>query len=257
MLANYLGPDLGGAPQIQSSPLYALDGNFATVIVDRTTENVFVKGSWPVVLPHLRLALGHRYYLRESYRYSILTDERIINVYVGNEGYKARSKNNDGSFNGLKDLVEAPDLVVVRLGFLGYRNKAAPGALKQALMLREAALKPTWVVQNPANDAPVSWDDEIAAYIQEHFDVVDLRKAKTPTAPEPPSTMAVEEHQTKLGTVKQKPAKPSELVPTHDSDPMGEFRTGISKPGAFRRPAWKKRRDDDDNRGGGGDMPPV
>jgi hypothetical protein len=259
MLANYLGPDLAGATRIQEGPLYAVDRDF-NITLDRTSENLFIKASWPALLPHLRLAIGHRWrYVEPTFRFAILTDERVINVYVGNERYAARPKGNRDdmtSFNGLKDLVEGPRLVIVRLGFLGHKNIAAPGALKQALMIREAARKPTWVVQNPQGDYPISWNEEVAAYIAEYFDVVDLRKLSAATvSPQVAPTMEVEEHETKT-TRSAKPTPSPELLPTVDEDPMGVTRAGKAKAG-YKRP-WKKRRDNDDNDGGGGgDMPPV
>ena len=253
MLDHYLGPDLSGAPKIHTGPLYAFDREMNATL-DRTSENLFIKSTWPTILPHLRLAIGHRYwYVDRTFRHFIVTDERILNVYVGNERYGARSKmkrDDMSSFNGLKDLVEEPDLLVVRLGFIGHKNIAAPGALKQALMLREAARRPTWVVQNPAGDYPISWNEEVAAYFAEYFDVVDMRKL--PQQPEPTPTIDVEEHSSPAA--KPRPQATTELMPTIDSDSLGVTRAGAYKAG--RRPTWKKRRDDGD-KGGGGDMPPV
>jgi hypothetical protein len=259
MLDNYLGPDLSGAARIRESPLYAIDGDF-TSTRDRTNENLFIKSSWPVLLPHLRLAIGHRHHRDATFRFTILTDERIINVYVGNESYKARSgRSAEGNFNGLKDLVESADLVVVRLGFLGHKNVAAPGALKQALMIREAALKPTWVVQNPVGDHPVSWNEEVAAYLVEHFDVIDMRKMPAPQQPEARPTMEVEEAPQAPAKVKVKvaPDPPPDLMPTHDDDPFGMTREGSSRPGGRRNHTWKKKRPGNGNDSGGGDMPPI
>lgn len=255
-LSGFLGPDLAGATKITEGPLYALDGHLNSVTRDRTTENLFIKATWPALLPHLRLAMGHRHYSDPSFRFGILTDERIVNVYVGNERYSSRSKakrDDQDTFNGLKDLVEGPSLLIVRLGFLGHKNIAAPGALKQSLMIREVAGDPTWVVQNPQGDYPISWNEEVAAYIAEYFDVVDLRKLPTPQSYEAAPTMEVEEHGTKTARTAE-PTTPSELMPTVDDDPMGVTRTGSRKPG-YKKP-WKKRRDDNDG-GGGGDMPPV
>ncbi len=181
MLAHYLGPDLYGAARITRGPLYSLDANFNVVTLDRTKENLFIKSRWPALLPHLRLAMGHRYYLNEAYQFAVLTDERIINVFVGNESWKARSgRGHEANVNGLKDLVEDPNLVVIRLGFLGWRNIAAPGALKQALMLREAALRPTWVVRESDRECH-SWNEEVAAYIQEHHDDVNVDEPTSPS----------------------------------------------------------------------------
>ncbi len=256
MLDTYLGPELSSAARIQTSPLYAIDTSFqGKVTLDRTSENLYIKSRWHPLLPHLRLAVGHRHHLEQTFRHFILTDERILNVYVGNENYKARSgRNSSGNVNGLKDLVEAHDLIIVRLDFIGYKNVAAPGALKQALMIREAALKPTWVVQNPEGKLPISWDEEVAAYIHEHFDIIDMRKLVA-DVPEPPPTMGVEEVETRRKRGPEPDAKPPpthELIPTYDDDPLGVTRADKYKPGRNR---FAKKRGGGES--GGGDMPPV
>ena len=56
---------------------------------------------------------------------SAITDERIKNVFVGNKSYKQRSskvRDDKDSYNGLKDLVESHDLIIIRLGVLGTRT---------------------------------------------------------------------------------------------------------------------------------------
>lgn len=258
--STYLGADLAGAPQILKGPLYAIGQGFASTL-DRTSENLFIKSGWPAVRPHLRLALGHRHFVDEAFRYSIVTDERIINVYVGNEAYGSRSRklrDDVVSYNGLKDLVEGTSLLIVRLGFLGHKNIAAPGALKQALMIREVARKPTWVIQNPDAAYPISWNEEVAAYVLEHYDVVDLRKFELPAGvdivQEP--AMEVEEHEVKAAKPRVKREEPSgELMPTDEEDPYGIGRAGSKKPG--RAP----KRYGGGNRGGGnrggGMEPPI
>ena len=57
-------------------------------------------------------------------------------------------------------------------------------------MIRDAAHKPTWVVQNPEADLPKSWDEEVSGYLSEHLDIVDMQKLDK--SPEPPPTMHVE-----------------------------------------------------------------
>ena len=265
MLSDYLGPDLNGAPKITEGPLYALDANFNPRL-DRTSENLYIKSTWPVVLPHIRLALGYCWYHNMAFRYLILTDERILNVFVGNEQYNNRSRKtreDRESYNGLRDLVEDPHLVIVRLGFIAYKNVAAPGALKQALMIREVARKPTWIVHNINDPPPVSLNDwEINSYLKEYFDTLDLSTITTPVAliEEPVTSMNVEPYEAPPPRSKAKknpppedppvspeePSTYSDSMPTDDDDPFGYSRAGKYKAGSRR--GWKKPKT------GGGDF---
>ena len=257
MMDSYLGPDLSGAVRIRKSPLYAIDEGFKATL-DRTTENLYIKTTWHRALPHLRLSIGHRHWLDTTFRFSIITDERIKNVFVGNESYKQRSakvRDDRDNFNGLKDLVEGYDLLIIRLGFLGYKNVAAPGALREALMLREVARKPTWIVQNTDDPPPKAWDEEVSAYISEHFGIVDLSRLPTgPEGPEPPAPLQVEEHE----PAPQRQARKSEFVSTNEDDPLSMMSVGNKKPESRYKTTFKKKRpghnDGGGNEGGFGGM---
>lgn len=254
MFHAFLGADISGAPKITKSPLYAIDVEHNKATLDRTTENVLINSAWYVVLPHLRLALGHHYLLRSTYRFTVITDERIINVFVGNEHYTSKSKkvrDDKDNYNGLKDLVEGPDLVIIRLGFLGYKNVAAAGSLKQALMLREAARKPTWLIRNPDADTPVSWNEEVAAYVKVNFEVVTLSN-------EGPSTMDVTEVEPAQPKVRETRVvrPPVVTTPTVSSD---DEVLGEERPKPYKARTQSKKRygssGGGNEGGGGGDMP--
>jgi hypothetical protein len=256
-LRDFLGPELATAPFISetSSPLYAFDSKNVDkpASLDRTTENLFIKSRWSVLPSHFQLAIGHRYLLDPSFRFRIETDEHLLNVYLGNEHtkWKASKVRDDAKgLNSLKDVVENLDLLIVRLGLIGYKNVAAPGVLKQSLMMREFALKPTWVVQDPSNENPISWNEEVRAYLAEHFDVVDFTREK------PATTVGFSFHVPKVQPVADKPAMEVEelsaepevrTIPSNDDDPMGITRAGTSKPGGKKK-NWKRRNDS----GGGG-----
>lgn len=173
-LYAHLGPEIGGAPRLEgSSPLFWPQDE-----VDLTTKNVVIKGYWTDVLPHMRWVLGSK---GTMFHYKILTDEKLRTVYVGAEAYtsRARSKRDDlETYNTLADIVGAEwDLLVIRLGFLGYKNVAMPGVLQEALMLREVALKPTWLIESPqAPFAPghFAFSEEGFEYIQRRFEVIEI-----------------------------------------------------------------------------------
>jgi hypothetical protein len=244
LVREFLGPDLVTANSLKSSPLYEALGDVNEVpTLDRTLENIFIKSRWPPLRPHLKLALGHRYWLDSKFRFRMETDERIFNVWIGKEDYRHRSRSvrdDATTFNGLRDLVLDPDLLILRLGHMGHPNKAAPGALKEALQLREVALKPTWVVQDPTGDYPHSWSVDVATYLSEHFDVVDFSHpgalaSSAFTTPTP--TMDVEEHHAPRPSRRTRSAPPP---PTPDVDgSLGIAGAGDSK--GYRGGVHKKR----------------
>lgn len=181
MIKKHLGPEILTARSLRSSPLYVHGKS------DRTKDNLFIKGSWHTILSHLQWALGSKFNEKPNvpHRFKIETDEKIVNVFVGNHSFTHRPKSmreDVETFNALSDFVEPPDLFILRLGFLGYPNKAAPGSVKQALGVREVACKPTWIIESPSNPfgpGHFTYSEDLAGYIDEHFEVLDLSGGDT------------------------------------------------------------------------------
>lgn len=234
------------------SPLYAANEKRVEdpPTLDRTRENLVIRCGWEAFLPHLRLALFHKYVHNPSYRFRIETDERLFNVWIGNEKYQAKSKTTRDhltSYNSLKDLIEERDLVIIRLGHMGWKNVAAAGVLKQALMIREVALKPTWIIK-PPGEQPYSWDEEIVAYTTEHYATIDLTRWK---AGEVPSTAkGPTEGQRPVRTRSAPPPPPEEVEDVViTGDDFADSPAGYNIPG--------KGRSRTPRRGGNGDGSPV
>jgi hypothetical protein len=172
-LAAHLGPEISKATSLKVSPFY-VRSEFpgAPPLRDLTEENMFFRGTWDQLLPHFKYVLCLK---GLDYRFKIVTDERLKSVFVGDTGYKARrgKTDNEEPINGLADLVNDARLLIIRLGFLGYKNVAMSGLLKEALMLREVARKPTWLVENPENafvPGNHSYSEEVWSYITRNFD---------------------------------------------------------------------------------------
>ena len=187
-IQNKLGPEIGSAPLIEGG-LYETGTSWPSPKRDRTRENLFLQGPWLTLLGHFRWAFTCK--LIETglrFHWVIITDERIKNIYVGNEHFRAKTRDEgerEESHNGLPDIMGGHDLVIVRLGFLGHKNRSAGGGLWEALMLREIERKPTWVVDHPDrpyNSEHLSYSPEASHYIQTYFQTVDLHpKAKEQT----------------------------------------------------------------------------
>ena len=152
-LRNHLGPEIAGVKHDKDSPLITLTDSDVRI----QTE------SWRALLPHLKAALGKR---GLGFSFLILADERIRYVFVGNAAYRARRREEREAsitYNDIHDLVAEPDLVIIRVGQLGYKNIAAGGALKEALFVRDVENGPTWCVEEngTAYLSSHSYDEEV------------------------------------------------------------------------------------------------
>lgn len=219
LIKQHLGPEIALAKTILTSPLLTVQDD--QIQIDRTDENLFLHAPWHDLLPHLKWAL---YCKGLQYRFRIVTDEKIRTVFVGAESYMARPKSQRddvATMNSLADLVGAEfNLLIIRLGFLGHKNVAAPGALKEALMIRESACVPTWLVDSPSNPfAPgcFTYSDDVAAYIRQHFAVVTFEAtASAPEDFEPIEDVSINSADPSTMVVRPRPSSPS----TDDLDPL-------------------------------------
>lgn len=175
-----LPPDIAGAGPIKDSPLLKIGGP-GEVFVDLTTENLFIKGCWSDLAPHLLRVLTYKMLHNLMYPFQIIMDAQLRDIYVGSEAYTARSrKKRDDipTYNNLSDAIGADkELVIIRLGFLGHPNKAMPGILKEVIRLRRGLSKPTWIVEEPNSifgPGHFSYDPEVAEMIHLDYSVVAI-----------------------------------------------------------------------------------
>lgn len=170
-VARVLGPEIRRAQHLRDSSLVGMHD-----------ENLFIRiDSWESLLPHLKASLGF-ILLRKAFKFEVITDQRIKSVFVGEEAYRARpldERNTSQYNNGLTDLTGHQDLVILRLGFLGHTNKAAPGAVKEALMIRQAANLPTWIIEAEQKfEECFCYSSELANYIDNNYGLVELSTGK-------------------------------------------------------------------------------
>lgn len=145
---------------------------------DLTNKNLFIRGvSWnPTFISHLKKV----FFCKPSLQFQIVTDARIKDVWLGAESYTSRPKGKREEVetnNVISDLVsENFGLVVVHLGQLMHKNSAASNVLREALMFRDNLGLKTWLFQSsdPGSEWFHSRDDEVEAYVQSRFEVVDL-----------------------------------------------------------------------------------
>lgn len=177
LMRSRLTPELYEAPRITESPLYTPGkARGEPAIINRTKQNLFIRGvTLGGLFPHLRLVFACL-----PLKYKVVDDSRIRDVFVGSESYKTKAKDLRDlkeSNNAIADLVGREyDLVVICLGKLGYKNIAAAGVLREALMVRETLRKPTWLFED--SDPTIRWehsrDLDIEQYIESRYTYVDL-----------------------------------------------------------------------------------
>jgi hypothetical protein len=180
MLLSFLGPELARAKHRKSCLFMpTLDTETDQMIGDRTLDNLFIKGVWSEVTPHLRWALAGKRHVEPWFSFKIVNDEKLLRVYVGDFAYNKRStkvRDDIETYNNLSDLISAPSLLIVRLGKLGWKNKAAAHVLLEALNIRASESKPTWLIEGeqPFGDGHPFFNSEVGHYIEQHFDIVDM-----------------------------------------------------------------------------------
>jgi hypothetical protein len=175
-----LPPDIAGAEPILTSPLLHI-GAPGEVMVDLTNESLFIKSWWSDFAPHLLMALTYRMLQNLMFPFRITSDAELRDVYVGARAYSSRSRQRRDdipTYNSLADFIGGDrELVVIRLGGLGYRNRAMPGILLEAMLARRMTSKATWIVEEPNSifgEGHFSYSPEAAKEIREHYQVVDL-----------------------------------------------------------------------------------
>lgn len=234
MARKAIGEDLwvgGKAVKIEDTPLYQPGGIGKPPEIDRTGERLFIRGQNEVLFAHLRRALGSKMLDTDChFRLQVVTDERLKNVFVGNESYEKRSRKDRDqveTMNSLRDLIGGEyDLVVILLGYLGYKNVAGAGLLKEALMLRDSMAKATWVAERldvAFKDGYASFSHDVAYYIEQQYETIDLEQV-TGVSQAPVQQMVAEVVDVGFD---EPPAPPVRYVaPT----PMGGGAFGGSKP---------------------------
>ena len=113
-------------------------------LVGMVKKSVFVLSSWPDAKAVIKVAMIRN----PNLGFRIASDREIRDVYVGSTSRVAKGADEDGVFNSLQDLMDMPGLMIVRLNELAYKNKAAPGALEEAISYRIDRDKPIWALSD-------------------------------------------------------------------------------------------------------------
>lgn len=153
--------------------------HLALPVVRAFNKSVFVKGS----RTDINSIIKTLFLLNPSKWIKLTSDVEIRNIYVGSMSKAAHSADYDGEvYNNLQELVEPPDLVIIHLGVLSNKNKAAPGALEEALTHRFNKLRPVWAFstyESPFTSASYAFSPRVSEVIDNHMIPVVLPKLST------------------------------------------------------------------------------
>jgi len=180
LLLGFLGPEIFGSKPIRSQLYQPVVNPAGEIEGDRVEDNLFIKGSWPVVCQHLHWALAGKRRFSTKFHYKIVTDRNLLDVWLGNESYKQRAKevrDDIETHNSVSDLISDPPLLIIKLGYIYAPNKAAASVFREALGIREVLFRPTWIVEGTLNfygPGHKTYDYEASEYIDSRFDIVDL-----------------------------------------------------------------------------------
>jgi len=181
-----MGPEIGSAPPIDYSPLLMPGRDVGEVSVDRTNENLFIKGWWTNIVSHLFIVLSCKMMNRGLwYPFKIVNESEIFNVRMGLHAYTARPKGKRDEvqvFNTLSDFIGADfELVIIRLGSAGHKNRALPGYFREALTTRTMIPKATWIIEEPDSifgPGHFAYDECVGDFVSNNFEAVDLTMTK-------------------------------------------------------------------------------
>lgn len=121
-----------------------LPGHIDSPLVGAIGKNVHVTCHLDDMYAVLKVLLFK--YPKLFFKYT--SDLEIKDVHVGSMSRSAKSTDYAGNdiYNNIRDLIDPPHLLIIQLGVLGTRNKAAPSALMEVLRYRSDQRKPVWAV---------------------------------------------------------------------------------------------------------------
>jgi hypothetical protein len=131
-------------------------------LLKHTDKSIYIKSTWQ----DMKAIVKALFFMYPRKFIRITSDAEIRDVYVGSKSRAARSEDFDGEvYNNLADLVTGPELLIVRLGEIKNKNKAAPGALLESLKYRIDYGRPVWIwtdLECPFNLGSFAYSEPVA-----------------------------------------------------------------------------------------------
>ena len=209
---------LMAAPPIPSSPLRGRETESLLIV---TTVSLFQRH-----LRHVACRMGPRWF------FQVVTDADLMEAWLSKDLPEEDIADPDVNFirgsrptrySTLMELVEPPELLVLRLGVKVARNRAMPEVLLEALQHRQHRSQPTWVVDlsyAQLGEEHVSWSPQVEEFLGT-LARVSLREGE----PLQLETLGESTEQAKspeaVPTTPEAPAKPKKKGPGASAKPGG------------------------------------
>lgn len=157
---------LSTAPRITESPL-----------ADRAWKNTYLtatEGTLRAHLKHMAIRQGRNFGLVVCSDATLMTAWLASASLAGKEILDPDAATVSLEKATLVDLVDPPDLLVIRLGVKSARNSAMPEVLLEALAHRSHVSKPTWICDQPTkklDPSHISFSPDVADFLRgwDHF----------------------------------------------------------------------------------------
>lgn len=101
-------------------------------IINMLQKNLFINA----VSDDMKAILKVIIYINSNLFIKITSDVEIRDVGVGSTSRQSRGDDAKVVYNNLHEFIDSPDLLIIELGNLKYKNKAAAGLLEEAINLR-------------------------------------------------------------------------------------------------------------------------
>jgi len=164
-----------------SMPVYirktqVLKEHLALPILADWRKPYFITASWA----DMRALVKAWIIMNDKKHLSITSDREIKEVFVGNKSRTdGETEYLTARYNSIEDLVDPADLCVIKLNELGYKNKAAPGALEEAINYRMDRDKTTWIfndIRRPFGTNSFCYSDSVMDVINAGFRSVVIQQ---------------------------------------------------------------------------------
>ncbi len=162
------------APYVRKAEI--LPEHLTLPIIEATDKSLYVISAWMDMKAVTKAIILKN----PNQLIKITSDAEIRDVFVGSKSKASKASGFEGEvFNNLQDLMDTPDLMLVRLNEITYKNKAAAGALEEALSYRLDRDKPTWVLSNmdkPFVQGSFAYSDSVAELLSTGYVRVRIPK---------------------------------------------------------------------------------
>ena len=183
-----------------SMPSYVLTAKFLpqhleSPLLKSVGRSCFITAAWIDMRAIVKAVMMKHYgkYVR------ITSDRQLRDVFVGSKSRANLEEDAKVVYNSVEDLMGGgdpkgrgpggPDLVVLRLNELGYKNKAASGILEEALVCRLDYGRPTWVVSDldkPFGTGSHAYSETVWDLLTTSFTQVRIPRISPRNEPPPP-----------------------------------------------------------------------